>query len=91
MATAVMADSSAMKSTDPLPEPFASLVMTIQQNSDGTGASGENRAAVAELQARLALAQDRTATRVTWATWALVMATVALIAATIAAAIIANR
>ena len=91
MATAVMAGSSAMKSTDPLPEPFASLVMTIQQNSDGTGASGENRAAVAELQARLALAQDRTATRVTWATWALVMATVALIAATIAAAIIANR
>jgi hypothetical protein len=55
-----MAGSSAMKSTDPLPEPFASLVTTIRQNSDGTGASGENRAAVAELQARLALAQDRT-------------------------------
>jgi len=86
-----MAGSSAMKSTDPLPEPFASLVMTIRQNSDGTGASGENRAAVAELQARLALAQDRTATRVTWATWALVIATVALIGATIAAAIIAHR
>ena len=80
-----------MKSTDPLPDPFDSLVETIRQNSDGTGASGENRAAVAELQARLALAQDHTATRVTWATWALVIATVALIGATIAAAIIAHR
>ena len=86
-----MAGSGAMKSTDPLPDPFDSLVKTIRQNSDGTGASGENRAAVAELQARLALAQDRTATRITWATWALVIATVALIGATIAAAIIAHR
>ena len=79
-----------MKSTDPLPEPFAGLVMTIKQNADGPGAGGENRAAVAELQARLALAQDRTATRVTWATWALVVATIALIAATVSAAFIAK-
>ena len=85
-----MTGSSAMKSTDVLPEPFASLITTIRDNSDGSGAGGENRAAVAELQARLALAQDRTATRITWATWALVIATVALIAATITAAFIAK-
>ena len=69
------------KSTDALPEPFAALVDTIRRNHPEAG--GEHRAAVAELEARLALAQDKTAQRLGMATWALVLVTVILVIVTI--------
>lgn len=64
------------KSTDPLPELFASLITTVASHHPD---NAENRRALAELEARLALAQDRTARNLTWATWALVLATLGLL------------
>lgn len=61
----------------PLTEPFATIIDTIRRNNPEAG--GEYRAAVAELQARLALAQDRSAQRLGMATWALVLVTVILV------------
>ena len=78
---AAPADNASMqRSTDPLPDPYRRLVDSIGANSPEAG--GANRQAMAELQARLALAQDRTAARLTVATWALVLATVALLVVT---------
>lgn len=71
-----------MKITDPLPEPFASLVQTIKANHPES--SGDNRAAVAELEARSALASDDAAQKLVRATWALVACTFFLFAATVA-------
>lgn len=73
-----------MSRRGPLPEPYASLVTTIGANHPENG--GENRKAVAELQARLALAQNNLARSLTVATWALVGATIILVVVTIVVA-----
>jgi hypothetical protein len=72
-----------MKENKPLPEPYHSLVRTIGANAPDMG--GANREAVAELDARLAIAQNRVATSLTYATWALVLATVVLVIVTVLA------
>jgi hypothetical protein len=74
------------KTPEPLPELYASLVETIRANAPDTG--GANRRAVAELQARLALAQENVARSLTRATWALVGATVVLAVATVVLVIV---
>ncbi|MEP6666171.1 MAG: hypothetical protein ABJA81_06970 [Nocardioidaceae bacterium] len=73
-----------MTNEKPLPEPYLSLVRTIAANAPDMG--GANRAAVAELEARLALAQNRVAKSLNYATWVLVVATVVLGIVTIRAA-----
>jgi hypothetical protein len=73
-----------MKEHKPLPEPYKSLVRTIGANAPDRG--GANREAVAELEARLALAQHAVARSLNYATWALVLATVVLSIVTITAA-----
>lgn len=72
-----------MKENKPLPEPYASLVEMIRSNHPDTG--GMNRGAVAELDARLAIAHNRVATSLTYATWALVFVTVILVVVTLRA------
>lgn len=70
-----------MKENRPLPEPYAALVEAIRSNHPEMG--GTNRGAVAELDARLAIAQNRVAASLTYATWALVLATVVLVIVTV--------
>jgi hypothetical protein len=74
-----------MSEREPLPEPYASLVTTIGASHPEMG--GTNRKAVAELQARLALAQNNLARSLTRATWALVLATIVLVVVTAWAAL----
>lgn len=72
-----------VKTDKPLPEPYASLVEAIRSNHPDMG--GTNRGAAAELDARLAIAQNRVATSLTYATWALVLATAVLVIVTVLA------
>lgn len=58
----------------PLPQPYLCLVQTIRAHSPESG-GGENREAVAELNARIALAQIRISRSLVFSSWVLVVVT----------------
>jgi hypothetical protein len=74
-----------------LPEPWATKILEIARNHpDSSGGLNRYYPLRAELDVRLASAQEKVAKTLAWATWALVLATVGLIAATITLGLAGN-